>query len=98
MDDYFQQHVHGKNRKYIYTGNYAKKTLTLGKNLQNGESWFLSIANDIHELNKNLGGYRRDLVECHVKMHRKSVFLDKCKRKIKSILHKVSSILKVEKH
>lgn len=89
MDDHFQQYVHGKDRKYIYTSNYAKKTLTIGKNMQNGESWFLSIAEDIHELNKNLGGYRRDLVECHVKMHRKSVFWDKCKRKMKRILHKV---------
>lgn len=89
MDDQFQQHAHGKDRRYIYTSHYAKQTLTLGKNLQNGESWFLSIAEDIHNLNRFLGGHRRDLVVCHVKMHRKSEFLDKCKNKLKRIAKRI---------
>lgn len=89
MDDQFQQHVHGKDRRYIYTSRYGKQTLTLGKNLQIGESWFLSIAEDIHNLNRFMGGHRRDLVVCHVKMHRKSEFLDKCKNKLKRIAKRI---------
>lgn len=89
MDDSFQQYAHGKGRKYIYTSNYAKKTINLGKNLQFGESWFLSIADDIHNLNGQLGRYRRELLECHVKVHQRSAFLDKCKNKIKRIVRKM---------
>ena len=89
MDDQFQQRVHGKDRRYIYTSRYGKQTLTLGKNLQIGESWFLSIAEDIHNLNRFMGGHRRDLVVCHVKMHRKSEFLDKCKNKLKRIAKRI---------
>lgn len=89
MDDHFQQYAHGRDRKYIYTSNYAKKTINLGKNLQFGESWFLSIADDIHSLNGQLGRYRKDLLECHVKVHQRSAFLDKCKNKIRRILQKV---------
>lgn len=94
MDDGFQQYVHGENRKYIYTRNYEKKVTNLGKNLQNGESWFLSIMNDVNRLNHELGSRRRDLVECHVKMHRKSEFLDKCKRAVKNPKMAVKKILK----
>lgn len=84
MDDGFQQYVHGENRKYIYTRNYEKTVTNLGKNLQNGESWFLSIMKDVNRLNHELGSHRRDLVECRVRMHRKSEFLDKCKRAIQN--------------
>lgn len=89
MDDHFQQYAHGSGRRYMYTSNYAKKTLCLGKNLQFGEPWFLSIANDVHNLNVQMGRYRKDLLECHVKVHQKSVFLHKCKNKIKRIVRKV---------
>lgn len=81
MDDHFQQMVHGKDRRYMYTSNYAKKSINIGKNMQIGESWFLSIADDIHDLNSHLGGERRDLVECQVKVHRKSAFLDRCEKR-----------------
>lgn len=84
MDDAFQQYVHGKDRKYIYTRNYEKKVINLGKNLQMGEPWFLSIAGDVDKLNRTLGEHRRDLVECKVDMHRRSEFLDKCKRAVKN--------------
>lgn len=89
MDDQFQQYAHGRERKYIYTSNYAKKTINLGKNLQFGENWFLSIADDIHNLNGQIGRYRKDLLTCHVKVHQRSVFLDKCKNKIKRIVRSV---------
>ena len=89
MDDEFQQHAHGRNRKYIYTSNYAKKTLCLGKNLQFGENWFVSIAEDIHNLNCQIGRYHKDLLECHVKVHQKNVFLYKCKNKIKRIARRM---------
>lgn len=79
MDERFQQYVHGKGRKYIYTSNYEKKTWNIGKNIQGGEGWFLSIINDIVRLNHEIGWFRRDLVVCSVKMHRKSLFLDKHK-------------------
>ena len=72
MDDRFQQFVHGKGRKYMYTSRYAKKSFNIGSNLQGGEGWFLSIVNDIDRLNHELGEYRRDLVVCRVDMHRKS--------------------------
>lgn len=84
MDDEFQQFVHGKDRKYIYTGNYEKTVINLGKNLQNGESWFMSIMNDVHRLNHELGSHRRDLVECRVDMRRKSEFVDRLKRAVKN--------------
>ncbi len=82
MDDHFQQYVHGRDRRCMYTGNYVKKTFSIGKNLQNGESWFLSIVNDIQNLNVHLGPHRRDLVTCHVKTRRKSEVWEKCKRKV----------------
>lgn len=88
MDDNFQQYVHGKGRKYIYTSNYGKKSINIGKDIQIGESWFLSIADDIHYLNSHLGG-RRDLIRCHVKVHRKNELVDKCERKAKNILRKL---------
>lgn len=84
MDDAFQQLVHGENRKYIYTRKYEKKCYNLGKNLQHGESWFMSIVEGVHKLNQELGPHRRDLVECEVKMHRRSEFLDKVKRVVKN--------------
>lgn len=91
MDDQFQQHVHGKDRRYIYTSRYGKQSFNLGKNLQFGEGWFLSIVQDIHKLNGNIGGSKRDLVVCHVKMHRKSEFFEKCKNRLK---HTAKRILK----
>lgn len=81
MDDDFQQYVHGENRKYIYTANYGKKTINLGKDIQNGENWFLSVADDIHYLNSHLGGYRRDLIKCHIKVDRRDVFWAKCRER-----------------
>lgn len=86
MDDNFQQYVHGENRRYVYTANYAKKSVNLGKDIQNGEGWFLSIMDDVHELNSHLRGERRDLIECHVKVREKSIFWDWCKNKIKRIM------------
>ncbi len=94
MDDHFQQYVHGKDRKYMYTANYAKKTINIGSNLKNGERWFLSIADDIQELNIHLGGFRRDLVECRVKTHRKSVFRDRCERKAAAVFRRIARKLK----
>lgn len=96
MDDAFQQLVHGENRKYIYTRNYEKKCYNLGKNLQHSESWFMSIVEGVHKLNKELGPYRRDLVVCEVKMRRKSVFLERVKKVIKNpglIVSKIKSKL-----
>lgn len=84
MEEAFQQLVHGENRKYIYTRNYEKQVYNLGKNLQNSESWFMSIVQGIHKLNQELGPYRRDLVVCEVKMRRKSVFAERCKKVIKN--------------
>lgn len=84
MDDHFQQYVHGENRKYIYTTRYEKKVTNLGKNLQNGEAWFLSIMDDVNRLNHELGSHRRDLVRCRVDMHRKSEFWEKCERAVKN--------------
>ena len=94
MDDAFQQVVHGENRKYIYTRNYEKKVYNLGKNMQHGESWFMSIVEGVHKLNQELGPHRRDLVECEVSMHRKSETLDRVKRVAKNpalIVRKVKS-------
>lgn len=98
MDDHFQQYVHGKGRKYCYPSRYEKKTFQIGSNLQGGEGWFLSIVNDIDRLNRGLGEYRRDLVECRVKMHRKSErgqmvqgYLEKCQRFAKNP-HKLQKI------
>lgn len=84
MEDHFQQYVHGENHKYDYTGNYQKKVVNIGKNLQHNEPWFLSIMDDVHHLNQELGGYRRDLVVCRVKMHRKNEFLERCKSKFQN--------------
>lgn len=89
MDDNFQQYVHGENRRYGYTANYAKKSINIGKDIQNGESWFLSIMDDVHELNTHLRGERRDLIECHVKVREKSIFWDKCKNKAKQMVKKL---------
>jgi hypothetical protein len=83
MEDRFQQYVHGENRKYIYTANYEKKVINIGKDLQNGESWFLSIMEDVDRLNRELGPDNRELVECHVKMHRKSLFWIKVKNNLR---------------
>lgn len=77
MENHFQQYVHGEDYKYDYTSNYQKKAVNIGKNLQRNESWFLSIMDDVHRLNHELGEYRRDLVVCKVKMHRKSEFLER---------------------
>lgn len=96
MDDYFQQYVHGEKRKYIYTANYGKKSINIGRDIQNGESWFLSIADDIHYLNSHLGGTRRDLIKCHVRVHRKNAFFDKCEKKAVNILKKMVHKLKKE--
>lgn len=85
MDDQFQQYVHGKNRKYIYTSNYAKKSINLGKDMQAEENWFVSIVNDVHSLNGYLAGYDKELVTCHVKTERKGEKLDKWKGKIDKI-------------
>ena len=96
MDDAFQQLVHGENRKYIYTRNYEKKCYNLGKNLQHGESWFMSIVEGVHKLNQELGPHRRDLVECEVNMHRRSETLDRAKRVIKNprlIVNKIKTKL-----
>ena len=96
MDDAFQQLVHGENRKYIYTRNYEKKVYNLGKNMQHGESWFMSIVEGVHKLNQELGPHRRDLVACEVSMHRKSETIDRVKRVVKNpalIVRKVKSKL-----
>lgn len=71
MDEQFQQMVHGEDRKYIYTKNYEKKVINLGKNLQGGENWFSSIVKDIHTLNQEIGPHRRDLVECEIVTRRR---------------------------
>ncbi|MBO5522983.1 MAG: hypothetical protein J5986_04810, partial [Roseburia sp.] len=60
---------------------YGKKTINLGKDIQNGENWFLSVADDIHYLNSHLGGYRRDLIKCHIKVDRRDVFWAKCRER-----------------
>jgi SAM-dependent methyltransferase len=82
MDDNYQQYVHGKDRRYIYTANYCKKVTNIGKNMQYGEPWFLSVMDDLNVLNDNLGPHRRDLVRCNIKMHRKSEFIDRWKRRL----------------
>ena len=89
MDDNFQQYVHGKNRRYMYMANYGKKSINIGKDIQLGENWFLSIAEDIHYLNSHLGGGRRDLIRCHVKVRRKNKYVDKCERKAERILGEI---------
>ena len=95
MDNHFQQYVHGENRKYIYTGNYAKKNINLGSDIKNAESWFLAVADDIQYLNCNIGRYRRDLLECRVKIHQRSVFIDKCKKRMpKSLKRFLRRVLK----
>lgn len=70
MDDHFQQYVHGRDRRYMYALRYAKKTITIGKNFQRGEKWFVSIVNDIQSLNGMISDDIRDLVECHVETRR----------------------------
>ena len=96
MEDGFEQYVYGENRKYIYTRNYEKNVIHLGKNFQNGEPWFLSIMQDVERLNRELGTEHRELVECHVKMHRKSVFWTKVrnnlrhpKTALKKVIHRL---------
>lgn len=90
MDEHFQQYVHGKGRRYIYTSRYEKKTVNIGKDMQNAEGWFLSIMDDVSRLNHDIGEYRRDLVECRVEMHRKSLFLDRHKR-LDKVLTKIKN-------
>lgn len=87
MDDNFQQYVHGKDRKYIYTKNYGKNVINLGKDMQNGESWFQSIMEDVNRLNTEIGEHRRDLVSCRVDMRRKSELGEKIVRNLKNPLN-----------
>lgn len=82
MDNNYQQYVHGENRKYIYTNNYGKKVTNIGKNMQFGEQWFLSVMDDLNDLNHNLGPFNRDLVRANIKMYRKSNFFAKWKRRL----------------
>lgn len=98
MDDNFQQYVHGENRKYIYTSNYAKTVTNIGKNFQNGEPWFLSIMKDLNVLNHTLGEHRRDLVTCRIDMKRKNELVDRLKYAAKNpgqvIKNKIRRFLK----
>lgn len=82
MDDNYQQYVHGKNRRYMYMSNYAKNVTNIGKNFQKDEPWFRSIMQDLNMINHTMGPHRRDLVTCHIKMRRKSEFLDRWKNRI----------------
>ncbi len=72
MDDHFQQYVHGAGHRYMYMKNYARTVTNIGKNFQNNEPWFQSVMSDLNRLNHTIGPNRRDLVSCHIKMHRKS--------------------------
>lgn len=99
MDDHFQQYVHGKDRRYMYTGRYAKKTITIGKNFQKGEEWFVSIINDIQFLNAHLTEDIRGLVECHVDTRRKGAYLELCKKMTrfrKKVVRKIRKILRMK--
>lgn len=82
MEDNYQQYVHGKDRKYMYMSHYGKRVTNIGKNFQNDEPWFKSIMKDLNEINHTMGPHRRDLVTCHIKMHRKSEFVDRWKNRI----------------
>ena len=98
MDEHFQQYVHGKNRKYAYTSNYEKQTFNIGTNLRGGEQWFRGIAEDINRLNQQMGDHRRDLVECHVKMHRKSEYLEEheeLQRKVEWVQRKWNRVKRI---
>lgn len=94
MDDNFQQYVHGKDRKYMYTSNYAKRVHNIGKNLQMNEEWFKSVVCDLDGLNHSLGPDRRDLVTAHIVAHRKSQLGEKIRRNLK---HPVRGMLKMLK-
>lgn len=83
MENGFQQYVHGKDHRYIYTKNYEKPVHNIGKNLQMNEAWFQSVVRDLDDLNHNLGPNRRDLVTAGIHMRRKSEFWEKVRRNIK---------------
>ncbi len=72
MEKHFQQYVHGKDYRYMYMKNYARTVTNIGKNLQYDEAWFGSVMADLNRLNTEIGPDRRDLVSCHIRMHRKS--------------------------
>ena len=92
MDAKFAQYVHGENNKYRYTKNYEKNVIRIGKKFQNGEPWFLSAMRDIDRMDKEMGTDHRELVECHVKMHKKSVFWTKVKNNLR---HPKAAVKKV---
>ena len=92
MDAKFAQYVHGENNKYRYTKNYEKNVIRIGKKFQNGEPWFLSAMRDIDRMDEEMGTDHRELVECHVKMHKKSVFWTKVKNNLR---HPKAAVKKV---
>lgn len=94
MEDGFQQYVHGKDRKYIYTKNYEKPVHNIGKNLQMNEAWFQSVVKDLDDLNHNLGANRRDLVVAGIDAHRKSEFWEKVRRNAKHPLRGFMKMLR----
>ncbi len=92
MEDRLEQYVYGENRKYLYKRNYEKNVIHIGKKFQNGEPWFLSIMREVDRLDEEMGTDHRELVECHVKMHKKSVFWTKVKNNLR---HPKAAIKKV---
>ena len=92
MDAKFAQYVHGENNKYCYTKNYEKNVIRIGKKFQNGEPWFLSAMRDIDRMDEEMGTDHRELVDCHVKMHKKSVFWTKVKNNLR---HPKAAVKKV---
>lgn len=92
MEDRFKQYVYGENRKYLYKRNYEKHVIHLGKKIQNGEPWFLSIMREIDRQDEEMGTEHRELVECHVKMHKKSAFWTKVKNNLR---HPKAAVKKV---
>lgn len=83
MEDHFQQYVHGENRKYIYTRNYEKRVINIGRDFRNGEPWFVSIMQNLDRLYEEAGNTHRELVESRVKLHRKSLFLIRCRNALR---------------
>ena len=92
MDDSFQQYVHGKNRRYVYTHNYEKTVINIGKNFQNNEPWFRSIMSDLHWCNNNQEEFRFNLVDCHIKIEKQKTFVE---HQIERIKHPKRTVKKM---
>lgn len=71
MEENFQQYAHGKNRRYIYTMNYAKKNTNLSgvvANPQTAEEYVQKDA-QIHELHERLHTTVEEVTETHERLH-----------------------------